>query len=257
MCYSVEAATANKLKYALLRGNLELAKELQKKLEEILILKKPIYFSSGFAHPKILVFTNTKPYEPQVFEWGLIPSWAKDETSANTIRKKTLNARIESMFDLPSFKASAMNKRCLVYVDGFYEYHTAGKKKYPFIITMANAEPMIMGGLWSEWVDKNSGEIHQSFAIVTSRANALMSRIHNLPAVSEEARMPVILTKENQDAWLMDIKTEADKKLLMRLGEPLDEKLLQAHTVRQLIGKAGVGNSPEAREKYDYADLVF
>jgi len=150
-----------------------------------------------------------------------------------------------------------MNKRCLVYVDGFYEYHTAGKKKYPFIITMANAEPMIMGGLWSEWVDKTSGEIHQSFAIVTSRANALMSKIHNLPAVSEEARMPVILTKENQDAWLMEIKTEADKKLLMRLGEPLDEKLLQAHTVRQLIGKAGVGNSPEAREKYDYADLVF
>jgi putative SOS response-associated peptidase YedK len=259
MCYNAEAQYRDKLRYALLRGDVHLAEEIQRKLDNIEIEKSgpPLYFANGFSHPKLLVFTNEKPEQPQFFTWGLIPGWCKDWKDAVDRRRKLLNARSESMFDLPSFKSSARNKRCLVYVDAFYEYHSVGKKKYPFRIALQSGEPMIMAGLWNDWADKETGEIHHSFAIVTSPANPLMSRVHNLPANSEDSRMPVILPKEKQEEWLMDIKTDADKQHILDLCVPCDESLLEVHTVAPLIGKAGLGNVPEARNEYRYAELDY
>jgi putative SOS response-associated peptidase YedK len=257
MCYNVEAAIIEDLRYALHRGDAHLADELQRRLDELQLRKKPIYFVSGFSHPKILVFTDKEPMKPQAFTWGLIPNWAKDAETAKGIQKKTLNARVETMFHLASFKVSAKSKRCLVYIDAFYEYHTVGKKKYPFRISMANGDPMVLGGLWSEWVDKGTGEIHQTFSIVTTNANKLMGKIHNKPAASEEPRMPVILPKEKQDEWLIDIKTDADKDHIMQLAQPFNEQLIQAYTVPQLIGKEGAGNSPQAKTEFKYDDLVL
>src|SRR5690606_17079675 len=156
MCFNVNRSKAA-IEYARKRGNFALAQKLQDKIEQI--IGRPLFHASAFSFPQLLVFTNELPLEPQSFTWGLIPSWAKDAAAAKTIRMKTLNARSETMFELPSFRVSAKSKRCIIYVDGFYEYHTQGKKKYPFRIIMANEEPMILGGLWSEWVDKETGEI--------------------------------------------------------------------------------------------------
>src|SRR5688572_9132973 len=171
MCYNVIAATLDELRYAIHRGDHHYADELMRKLMDLELRKKPIYFGNGFAHPNILGFTNEEPMKPQMLNWGLIPVWAKDFATANVLRKKTLNARVETMFDLPSFKASAKSKRCLIYVDAFYEYHTVGKKKYPFKISMQDGSPMAMAGLWSEWTNKENGEVHKTFAIVTTTPN--------------------------------------------------------------------------------------
>ncbi len=259
MCYNAEAQYRDKLKYALLRGDIHLAEEIQRKLDQLEIEKNghPLFFTSGFSHPKLLVFTNETPVEPQFFSWGLIPSWCKDWKDANDRRKKLLNARSESMFDLPSYKSSARNKRCLVYVDAFYEYHTLGKKKYPFRISLQSGEPMIMAGLWNDWTDKSTGEVHNSLTVVTGPANPLMSKVHNLPAYSEDSRMPVILSKEKQDEWLIDVKTDADKNHILSLCVPCEESLLEVHTVGQLIGKTGIGNKPEAREEFRYEELDY
>jgi len=263
MCYSAEARYREKLKIALQRGDILLAEEIQRKLDEIQIEKngQPLFFADGFSHPKLLTFTDTDPMRPQMFSWGLIPSWAKDWNSANIGRKKTLNAKLETMFDKPSFKHSAEKKRCLVYVDGFYDYHSANGKKYPFHISMKDGSPLIFAGLWSEWVNKQTGEVHNSVAVVTTEPTpgSLMARIHNEPAASETPRMPVILPKERQEEWLVkiDAKNEADIKHLMSFKEPFDNDLLSAHTVRQLKGKAGVGNSEEAIKEFIYEDLIF
>ncbi len=245
------------LRYAIHRGDIHHAEQLQRQLDELELKKKPIYFTSGFSHPKILVFTNEEPMKPQLFTWGLIPAWAKDFSTANVLRKKTLNARVETMFDLPSFKSSAKSKRCLVYVDAFYEYHTVAKKKYPFRIAMKDGEPMAMAGLWTEWTDKNTGEVIQSFAIVTTEANDLMAKIHNLPAASDTPRMPLILAKEKQDEWLIDLKSDADKEHIMSLAKPYAAEEMSAYTVPQLIGKNGVGNAPEATKEFVYEELEF
>jgi len=259
MCYNAEAQYRDKLRYALLRGDFHLAEEIQRKLDllEIEKMGAPYYYVSGFSHPNLLVFTNEKPYEPQLMSWGLIPSWCKDWKDANDRRKKLLNARCESMFDLPSYKSSAKNKRCLVYVDAFYEYHSLGKKKFPFRISRQDGEPMIMAGLWNDWVNKETGEIHNTFTVVTGPANPLMSKVHNLPAYHEDSRMPVFLSKEKQDEWLMEVKTDEDKTRLSGLCVACDESLLELHTVQPLIGKSGVGNRPEATQVHRYEEVDY
>jgi len=58
----------------------------------------------------------------------------KAELDAKAMQDKTLNAKSETVFTLPSFKNSIREKRCLVIVDGFYEWRTIGKQKYPYFI---------------------------------------------------------------------------------------------------------------------------
>jgi putative SOS response-associated peptidase YedK len=48
--------------------------------------------------------------------WGLIPSWAKDASSAQ------INARSETALEKPTFRESFERRRCLIPADGFYKY---------------------------------------------------------------------------------------------------------------------------------------
>ena len=83
--------------------------------------------------------------------------------------------------------------RCVLHVDGFFEHHHLNNKKYPFLITEKDNMPLTLGGLYSEWIDKNTGEVLNSFSILTSEGNDVLSKIQNNPK-SEEPRMPLILT---------------------------------------------------------------
>ncbi|NNK82569.1 MAG: SOS response-associated peptidase [Flavobacteriaceae bacterium] len=150
---------------------------------------------NGFAFPKTPVIANLKRDIIQQFSWGLIPFWAKD----NTIRKYTLNAKIETLHEKPSFR-NVMDNRCLVITDGFYEWQwldPKGKQKQKYLITFPENQLFTFGGIWSEWVEKVTGEIVNSYSIVTTEANTFMAEIHN-----SKKRMPVILTKENETRWL-------------------------------------------------------
>jgi putative SOS response-associated peptidase YedK len=78
---------------------------------------KPNAHINGFEYPKTPVITDEKPSIITHYNWGLIPAWAKDEE----IQKYTLNAKIETVNEKPSFKNS-VNKRCLVIANGYYEW---------------------------------------------------------------------------------------------------------------------------------------
>lgn len=255
MCYSTTTRLKQEAEYAKQRFKDE---ALIKKLEELLLELRDepkLYFANGFGHPKLMVFTDAQPDKPQLFTWGLIPSWTKSEADGKKFWNNTLNARGETIWEKPSFRDSAKNKRCLIYVDSFFENHHQGKLKYPFRILMKDESPMALGGLWSEWVNKETGEILNTVTIVTTEGNALLSKIHNNPEAEMGARMPVILPTEKQDEWLMPCKTEADKKHIDSLIKPFDDGLLKAYTVPRLLGKEGVGNSPKALEHFNYSEL--
>ncbi|MFH2012333.1 MAG: SOS response-associated peptidase [Pseudomonadota bacterium] len=150
---------------------------------------------NGFQFPKTPVITNSEKRKIQLFSWGLIPHWAKD----TAIRKHTLNARIETIHEKPSFRDSVF-KRCLVLVDGFYEWKwldAKGKHKQKYLISMPTDEAFAFAGLWSEWIEKDTGEIYKTYTIITKPANALMSEIHN-----SAKRMPYILMRSNEFNWL-------------------------------------------------------
>ena len=150
---------------------------------------------NGFTFPQTPVITNKDKNKIQLFNWGLIPHWAKDDS----IRKNTLNARSETIHEKPSFR-QVVNNRCLVLSDGFFEWQwldEKGKKKQKYEITLPSNELFAFAGLWSEWVDKTTGELINSYAILTTEANETMSRIHN-----SKKRRPMILSRDNERGWI-------------------------------------------------------
>ena len=213
-----------------------------------------LYQVSGFAHPKIIIYNNNEPYKPVPAIWGLIPEWIKTEKDAKNIWNKTLNARSESLFQNPSFKQSAIHKRCLIPIDGFYEHHHLNGKAYPFYIFRKDLQPLMLAGIWSEWANRDTGEVLRSCSIITTKANQIMSKIHNNPKLVEP-RMPVILPADKEDEWLKPAKLDSDIKQLKQLLLPFPDEELTAHPVKKLSGKDSPGNVPEANKKFDYPEL--
>ena len=156
-------------------------------------------FINGFSFPKVPIIMDESKTEAILGDWGLIPFWAKDRN----IQKATLNGRIETLDEKPNFKNS-INKRCLVLVNGFYEWKwldPKGKDKQRYFIQLdSDDKAFALGGIYNQWIDKTTGEELTSFSIVTTDANDLMADIHNT-----KHRMPIILSKQARDAWLSDI----------------------------------------------------
>ncbi len=252
MCYDIKASLESQIRRAELRSDEELIKELLEKLKPL--LDENLYHASGYAHPKTLIYKDDDPYLPTVSIWGLIPHWVKDNDQRMKFWNNTLNARGETIFEKPSFRDSAKNKRCIIILDGFYEHHHFKGKTYPFLIQKKSGKPITVAGLWSEWLDKETGEIINSFTIITTKANKLMAKIHNNPKL-KEPRMPVILPEEQIEKWLSPIKSEADQEVIEGLIATYRAEDLKAHTVERLRGKSALGNVPEAIEKKIYDEL--
>lgn len=150
---------------------------------------------NSFTFPKTPVITNKQTGVIQMYSWGLIPSWSKDEK----FRVNTLNSRIETITEKPSFSSNVKN-RCLILTDGFFEWKwldDKGKHKQQYLVTLENMEPFAFAGIYSEWVNKSTGEVMNTYSMVTTEANELMAEIHNT-----KKRMPVILTPETEKLWL-------------------------------------------------------
>lgn len=209
---------------------------------------RPIYHVSGFTAPIYPVISNDNTERIQYFQWGLIPSWIKDEKGADSIKLKTLNAKAETIFEKPSFRISIRSRRCLVLVDGFFEWRHEGGQKYPYYIKMKEHVPFALAGIWDEWKNLGSGESVKSFSIITTEANALLEKIHNT-----KKRMPVILDRSSENRWLApDLDEEGIKELLV----PYDNNDLEVHTVSKLISSKGNNkNVPEVQEKFEYPEL--
>jgi putative SOS response-associated peptidase YedK len=120
---------------------------------------------------------------------GFVPAWAEGRADV----KPLINARAETVATKPFFREAFKHKRCLVLADGFYEWKRAGKGKIPYRIALKTEEPFAFAGIWSTVHDAH-GVMQQTFAILTTEPNALVSQIHN--------RMPVILHAEDEADWL-------------------------------------------------------
>ena len=153
-------------------------------------------YINGFAHLNTPIITdNTPEIISTNYSWGLIPSWAKDID----IRKNTLIARIESVDEKPSFKNINQN-RCLIIATAFYEWHwndPKGNVKEKYQINSQHDEIFTLAGLYSNWLNKETGELIRTYAILTTEANDIMKYVHNI-----KQWMQVILKKEDEKSWL-------------------------------------------------------
>jgi putative SOS response-associated peptidase YedK len=172
----------------------EVENRFNAKMDNIAMFK-PQESINGFDYPLTPIIIDENPKIITHYNWGLIPSWSTDDE----IKKFTLNARIETVDEKPSFRNSVY-KRCLVIANGFYEWQwldSKGKNKNKFEIGIGNDDLFAFAGLYSEWTDKITGEIKNTYTIVTTEANPLMAEIHNI-----KKRMPIILKKEDEKKWL-------------------------------------------------------
>ncbi|WP_320168383.1 SOS response-associated peptidase family protein [Mangrovibacterium marinum] len=116
--------------------------------------------------------------------------------------------------------------------------------------------PMIFAGLWNDWADHVTGEIVNTFSIVTTTANPLIAKIHNNPKL-EGPRMPVILEEEYASQWLKAINSDSDRQYVSSLLQPFNADKMDAYTVGALRGKNATGNVPESISKVIYPELDF
>ena len=254
MCYDIKASLKGQLKRALHKNDARAVEEIIENL--IPLTDLPLYHSSGFSHPELLIYTDRYPNYPEVATWGLVPAWVKDEEQLKKQWNNTLNARGETIFELPSFRESAKHHRCLVYVDGFYEHHHYNGSTYPFFIYRKDKEPLALAGLWSEWRNPETKGIMNTFSIVTTKGNPMMAKIHNNPKL-KEARMPLILPPEMEDDWLKPIQDELDQQQIQELIREFPEEVLGSHTVRKLRGKEYMGNVESISDEFVYNELVM
>jgi putative SOS response-associated peptidase YedK len=122
-------------------------------------------------------------------KWGLVPAWAKDEKIGSSL----INARCETVASKAAFRSAFKSRRCLVPADGFYEWQKTGTGKVPHHFTLKDDSLFAFAGLWECWRNP-AGEEVRSVSLITTTPNALVAPVHD--------RMPVILTRDREKAWL-------------------------------------------------------
>jgi putative SOS response-associated peptidase YedK len=151
--------------------------------------------------------------------WQLVPATEPDFTT----KLSTINARSESVFSSPLYRDLVVRQRCIVPLSGFYEWKRAGGQKRPFAIHLRNEPIMSVAGVWEAWRPGTPFE-RRSFSILTTTANDFMRDIHD--------RMPVILDRSDEDAWL-DPKMRPHA--LSQLLKPCPSSWLNAFPVSTLV----------------------
>lgn len=179
---------------------------------------------NGFAHPELPVILQDEPQRIHLLHWGLVPAWVNDPDRAKRFRSRTLNARAETAFNLPSYRMPIRQQRCLVPADAFYEWQHIGKKKIKYRITLKKEKIFCFAGVWDIWTDPVTHAVWKGFSILTTEANQLLAEIHN-----SKKRMPVILPLKKEKEWL-DPERKSPQELA-HLLVPYSEKRMRAERI--------------------------
>jgi putative SOS response-associated peptidase YedK len=151
--------------------------------------------------------------------WGLVPAWSPTEVT----KYATFNARAETLATAPAFRGAwRAGRRCLIPVDGYYEWRREGKAKMPHAVGLASGMLMALGGLWESWRSP-TGEVLRSFTIVTMPSTGRLATLHD--------RMPLIVESPHWPAWLGE--TAASPASLLN---PCPDEILDIWPVGPAVG---------------------
>ena len=164
------------------------------------------------------VVSNAQRQNVQLYEWGIIPFWAKEQG------KRLINARAETVADKSTFKKSFRQRRCWVLADGYYEWKKTKDGKVPYRLVLEDKKPFTFAGIWSEHTDEATGEVTSDFCIITTQASPSIAHIHD--------RMPVILSAEVRNMWLTDTQ---DYAALLDILRPLPDEQINAYEVSKRV----------------------
>ncbi|MDO3335055.1 SOS response-associated peptidase [Mycobacteroides abscessus] len=143
----------------------------------------------------------------RAMRWGLVPNWAKARQDGRPESKGAplINARAETLTTAVTFRTAAQSKRCLVPMDGWYEWRKEDGAKTAFYMNAGDGKRLFAAGLWSVWKPDKPAVPLLSCTIVTTDAVGPLQEIHD--------RMPLMLGADSWDSWL-DPDRELDLGLL-------------------------------------------
>lgn len=158
-------------------------------------------------------------------QWGLVPHFAK----SRTLTFSTNNARIESVTTAASYKAPwGRSQRCIIPVDVFWEPCWESGKNEWWRFQRADGNPWGLAGLWNRWVDRDSGEMVESYTMLTQNADhhPLMRRMHKpdpkLAPDQQDKRSVVALEPDDFEQWLHGSIDEATALIRLPPTESFD-----------------------------------
>lgn len=160
--------------------------------------------------------------------WGLIPSWSKDSSHGS----RMINARSETVADKPAFRAAFKRRRCLVPVDGYYEWHTdesgTRARKQPYFIHAVDEHPLALAGLYEDWLGPE-GNV-RTFTVLTQQPPRWLAQIHD--------RMPVIVQPNTWSSWLSPAtKQDELDPMLVEIAQHSAQGL-EAYPVATVVNRA-------------------
>lgn len=140
-----------------------------------------------------------------VGQWALIPWFA----TTRKLKYPTCNARSEELSAKASYKLPwARGQRCIIPALAFFEPNWETGKHIPWRFRRADGEPWGLAGLWNRWTDKETGEVLESYTMLTLNADThpLMNRMHKpdpkRPLNMQDRRSVVPIELEDVDTWL-------------------------------------------------------
>lgn len=185
--------------------------------------EQPPSWNVAPTHPVLAVVEHQQRRLLVSFRWGLVPHWAEDAR----VGSRMINARAETLVDRPAFREAFQRRRCLIPVDGFYEWQRdEDGRRLPFLITARDGAPMALAGLWSTWHPQDAEPL-RTCTIVTTRASADLADLHD--------RMPVVVRPDRWDLWLdrsvrdparlqeVLVPTQAGELALQRVGTDVND----------------------------------
>jgi putative SOS response-associated peptidase YedK len=173
--------------------------------------------------------------------WGLLPPWVKADPAGKPLAKSLLiNARAETLTTSPAFRSAARRQRCLVPMDGYYEWmpDPGGREKAPktpFYMSRRDGSPILVAGLWSSWRPDEASAPTLTATIVTTDAVGDLAEIHN--------RMPLMLDDADWDRWLNPDEAAPEELLAARA----DISAIEVREISRLVNRVA-NNGPELLE---------
>lgn len=171
--------------------------------------------------PVVIVEHGARHFK--LMRWGLVPSWVRDPREFPLL----VNARSETVLERPAFKNAIRRRRCLIPVDGYYEWQAAGGRKRPFFIYRRDREPFALAALAETWIGPNGEEV-DTVAVMTCRASRDLAVLH--------PRVPVAIAPADFERWLDCSADDADPAIPLLV--PPEEAAFAWHEVSTGVNHA-------------------
>ncbi len=210
---------------------------------------EPYYHSTGFKYPKVSIIKSGEIETIYPSTWGLIPDWGQKDISGFRKKYNTLNAKCETLLTSAMYKDNALENRCIILVDGFFEPHKSYDSTIPYYCYIPSTEfddgrdIFVFAGVFNSFNDTSS------CSIITTEANEFFAEIHNV-----KKRMPLVLDDDIVGEWLDPVLSKNQISAILKEGFTIKE--FKSHSIsKSLYSRKKNNNNASIIEKVTYNTL--